>query len=265
MSKTNEQKYIEIRNAWQSNNLECSLKTFQNYIRKSGETVDEAVYHFLYEYKPRVKRDKLLTKEWKDSGLNCTYDYFKYYIRRNPELSIEQAINNMRKPKEKTLKDIYLEAELNNICSYGSFKSYKLNHPELTIEQIINHYKIDYKPLSKVNRSVSLKKIYSDSGLTCSYEVFKSYVYQYKDKTVEEIIEYLKTNYKTMENVQETSLSKVWRDAKLNCNINYFIRYVKKHPEKTIQECIIHFKPDAYINIFGELVIPDTNTSTKEV
>lgn len=43
------------------------------------------------------------------------------------------------------------------------------------------------------------------------------------------------------------------------CKIDYetAMAYSQNNPELTNEEVIIHFRPDCYINILGEIVIPE--------
>lgn len=237
----------ELRKIWEENEIQCSFKVFQNYVHDYG--LDEAIHHFKYEYKPQIKRDKPLTIYWKESGLDCTYDYFKSYVRLHSDLTVEQVIEELKKPKEKTIRQIYNESDLQNICTYGAFKSFRKNHTELTDEQIIEFYKTDYKPVKQIKRDKSLKQVHAESGLICTYGVFKAYVTANKDKSLDEVIEYLRNEYIPRKEIVENSLYKVWRDNKLNCNVNYFIKYVKEHPEEDINSIIEKFKQDKEISL----------------
>ena len=232
--------------AHKENNIKCSIEVFRNYAEKHG--IDKAIYHYLYEYTPRITHDKSLRQIWRESNLHCTYDAFKYSVRSYPELTMEQVIDKLREPKKVSLMTVYKSNGLSNICTYDAFKNYVRKHPELTMEQVIYFFKNEYT-VKRVKRDKSLKQVHAESGLVCTYEVFKAYVTANKDKSLDEIINYLRYEYIPRKEIVDKSLSKVWRDNKLNCNVNYFIKYVKEHPEEDIDSIVEKFKKDKEISL----------------
>lgn len=137
--------------AHKENNIKCSIGVFRNYAEKHG--IDKAIYHYLYEYTPRITRDKSLMQIWRESNLQCTYDAFKDSVRRHPELTMEQVIYKLNEPKKIPLMQVYKSNELSGTCTYDAFKTYVRKHPELTIEQIIYFLKmnIQLKELKETN------------------------------------------------------------------------------------------------------------------
>ena len=232
--------------ACKENNIKCSIGVFRNYAEKHG--IDKAIYHYLYEYTPRITNDKSLRQIWRESNLQCTYDTFKYSVRKHPELTMEQVISKLNEPKKISLMQVYKSNELSDICTYATFKIYVRKHPELTIEQVIYFFKNEYTA-KRVKRDKSLKQVHAESNLVCNYEVFKAYVTANKDKSLDEVIEYLRNEYTPRKEIVDNSLSKIWRDNKLNCNVNYFIKYVKEHPDEDIDSIVKKFKKDKEISL----------------
>ena len=56
-------------------------------------------------------------------------------------------------------------------------------------------------------------------------------------------------------NLSQKHLRQLCIDA--NINYNKAKSYKRLHPELTIEQIIIHYRPDCYINIQGELIIPN--------
>ena len=79
-----------------------------------------------------------------------------------------------------------------------------------------------------------------------NYNTAKSYKLRHKKLTDEQIIEYYKN--------KPISLKEKGRLA--NVNYNTISSYKQTHPELTDNEVIIRYRPDCYINILEELVIP---------
>lgn len=79
-----------------------------------------------------------------------------------------------------------------------------------------------------------------------NYNTAKSYKLRHKKLTDEQVIEYYKN--------KSISFAEKCKQARINYPTSN--SYRRKHPELTDNEVIIHYRPDCYINILGELVIP---------
>ena len=81
-----------------------------------------------------------------------------------------------------------------------------------------------------------------------NYEAARKYKYRHPELSNEQILEFYNQS-------QEPSFSDLCKKVDVNYKKAY--RFKQHHPELTDEQVIIHYRPDCYINIFGELVIPN--------
>ena len=81
-----------------------------------------------------------------------------------------------------------------------------------------------------------------------NYETARKYKYRHPELSNEQILEF----YNHPQKQRFSDLCK-----KANVDYNKAYGYKRSHPELTDVQVIIHFRPDCYINLFGELILPD--------
>ena len=81
-----------------------------------------------------------------------------------------------------------------------------------------------------------------------NYEVARKYKYRHPELSNEQILKFYNQSL-------EPSFYNLCKKSKVNYHTaNSFKR---RHPELTEEQVIIYYRPDCYINMFGELIIPD--------
>ena len=83
-----------------------------------------------------------------------------------------------------------------------------------------------------------------------NYEAARKYKYRHPELNNEQILEFYNQP-------QEQDFSDLCK--KFNVNYKKAYSFKQRHPELTDEQAIIHFRPDCYINILGEIVDPTQN------
>ena len=154
----------------------------------------------------------------------------------------EKALKYIEYKKELSLVK---KRELKKICrdldiSYSAVRKYMSRHNTCEEETIKIYVEL------KQSKTKRLKEMCKKYGVY--YKRAYSYMKQHPELTVEKVIEYYI-------NTKEKTFSQKCIDA----NIEYHtaVQYRGRHPELTDEQVLLHFRPDCYINLLGELVIPE--------
>lgn len=97
---------------------------------------------------------------------------------------------------------------------------------------------------------------YKCEKIGIDYNTAKGYKRLHPELTDEQVLYYYIQKYK-LNNMKDKKLGFKDMCTKLNIHYKSAWRYKKQHPELTVEQIIINFKHDCYINLFGELIIPD--------
>ena len=228
------------------------------YKSRHPELTDEQIIESIKE----IDKDTLKSFRQKCKDADVSYDGAKKYKNKHPELTDEQIIDlykskgnsSFNNPKDKDVESFRKKCIINEI-DYKKALNCRRRHPELTDEQIIDLYKSKNNILRTVNIELKNKCIENNLDYRIAYKISKNH----KKWSNDDIIRYMITN--NIKSLQEIGHKRVLTGLgelckKANIDLNTATKYRSRHPELSIEEIIIHYRPDCYINLFGELVIP---------
>ena len=209
------------------------------------------------KHKEELKKHKEELKKHREelkklcNGIGVNYDYIRDYRRRYPNLTDEEIIYKIKINRGKV--------SFSKKCStagvsYNGARHYRKRHPELTDEQVIEIYKTKENRIirPKVKGEKSFRQKCIDSGV--EYSRARHYKRRHLDLDDDTIINLYKMHNNRLVISEEDSKNKC---KKANIDRKKFTDYRRLHPELTEEQIIVYFNPKCYINILGELVIPD--------
>lgn len=246
--------YIKLEN--QTYSLTNAIKEFNlstTYIDelvKSGVAKKDAV---LQAYNNKVtkksmnvtyKKVKYKNKKECIESLGLVYDRYRKLKSKYPEWSFEELVDKLIEntnaglyEKEPTVKEMCETAGVD----YNAAMRYKGNHKYLDYVEVIEHIK------NGENRG-EFKKLCDMHGVNYSN------AYHYRktrtDWTDMQVIEYMKT----LSEKNEEPLMKLCKKFDLYDDYHRVRNYKLKNTELSNEQVIVHFRPDLYINIFGEII-----------
>lgn len=249
--------YIEINGETYSCNRaikEFSLK--EGKIRElieGGMTRAEAV---MYTYNNNLTANSIEKVEYNGKiynsitellkSLDLSRARYRRYAERYPEKSLQEIIDDMLDAvfiiddkKYNTFKEACEASGLN----YLYVHSYAKNH-NLKLKDAIEIYKC-----AKRDNVFILNKEFKTIKEACehykvSYDSVINYRNKNKDKSLDEVFEFVLN--------KKDSFTKLC----VKYDVNYYnaMYHKRTHTELTDEQVIMYFRPDLYINIFGELV-----------
>ena len=172
----------------------------------------------------------------------------KYKDKTDEEI-IEYTIKNQEELlKSRALNDYCRKHGINRKIAYKIRQKYKY----LNIDELISI--IEYKLYKKEKIAITFKYKCEQEGL--DYNTVKGYKRLHPELTDEQVINYYKKKY-IDNSTKDKKLGLKKKCIEANVNYQQVWNCKKKHPELTEDQIIIYYNPRCYINIFGELVIPD--------
>lgn len=230
----------ELKKKCEDNNI--NYDTARDYHNKHKDlSVNDIIEYYNTYHKNNNYHGKSIRQACKELGL-CASSIYGIH-NEHPEQSYEEIIDRLINKKQSI-------SELCNIhnISVQAFYKYKEAHPELSVEQIIDYY---------TTREISLRELCKQNNIdykTCCY--YKS---KHPEFNNDELIDFCIQNM--IGRVKSENIGEVIKPTgklKEKC-IRLGLDYTKvkqyRYMNKTTDEiAIIHFRPDLYINIFGELV-----------
>lgn len=270
------------------NRLELRYANVISYKRDHPELTYEQIFEY-YLHKDKEP----LTKKCERLGLN--YEQVRGFKKIHKELSIEQVIelfingkhrcyvkqkslqHNEEKRNNKVTEKAYRaknNIEINGkifknlhdmlICydindKYETIRKYLYKHPEKTYEQVLNMYGVVIKHTRKIRTKEQLEKIHILNNYCKEHNIDRKIAYsirkQHPDADIDELLNMIKEL-----DIVHRKRGKVtfkYKCEKLDIEYNKAKAYKRLHPELTDEQVIIYYRPDCYINILGELVIPN--------
>lgn len=135
-------------------------------------------------------------------------------------------------------------------CDPRNFKKGTVAHPKYNTKKIINKEKVKYIIGEK------LVTIYNETVEIIDADNFTHVKVKFVEANI--IVDTTYANFKSkhMKSNKHYSLADTFKDKCNNADIDYVKSkaYRCLHPELTDEQIIVHYKPDLYINMFGELV-----------
>lgn len=226
--------------------------------------------------------------------LELNYSNVISYKIYHPELTYEQVFEYyMHKKYREPLRKICKRLELN----YEQVRGFKKAHKELSIDEIIQLFtsgkQKEYTRYKRINRNKEKKntkikeKAYrartnifvKDNkfrnlhdmiryyNIEDKYEAIRKYLRNHPEKTYEDVLKLYGADIprRTREEIIliQNKHIEVYNNLKAICKrlcIDYesVKKYKNKH-DANYAQCIIRYRPDCYINIFGEIVDPTQN------
>ena len=153
--------------------------------------------------------------------------------------AVELYLNNIN-------KTTFKQKCLDNGLDYGKAHSYKQRHRELSDDEVIN---ILTSPKKETFTDKCRQQGIIDKKQLKNLCTFRS-ENKHLGYTDEQIIDKYKTE--VLNNI-------TFKHKCDKAGVNHLtaLKYKSIHHELTEEQVIIHYRPDCYINIFGELVIPN--------
>lgn len=227
-----------------------------------------------------------LADKFRELGVDPNTGYA--YIQNHPELTREQVLEYYSKPKEISLEKKLKEAQvgkrvynrikkentelsvdeiiikcqeylkeqensLTNLCkkhglSIKNTYAHKYRHPELTDEQVIE----ECLKMRDIKGGKTTKQLLEENNINKSkYERERK---KHPELTREQIIELCKQTTRKERLVCEAEVSFKEMCRKYGVEYTKAAEYRRKHLELTDEQVIVYYRPDLYINIFGELI-----------
>lgn len=276
---------LQAANTYKHNHPELSddeiiniyVKKKQEIEARKGESLKEAYMHKLekagiksvdYAYRLHIKNPEYTFDEIiditnkKDNNDKFINDMKKLSEELNVSYeAIKQHAYSTKDKNINTLREYYVDKkkkeELNNWCKDNNIRisnlyTFSNKHPEMSLDEVKNRF-LEAK---NHKNDVTFAQMCRDRGLDCKQagNIKRWIIKNNLTLDNEGLDEYIK-HRELYE--KEKKRRKIYNDFLYNCNHNTVSSYKASHKDLTDEEIIIHFRPDLYINIFGEIVGTD--------
>lgn len=226
--KINEIKFKSIKEVCETFKLSyVNVCKFRREHKKLSDT--EVIEHFL-----NIKNRDTLKEKAERAGIK---PYVAYSIRHNhTELKTDEEVIEYCLRDKKSFAGLCRQSGVNP----GSANVYRQKHSELTDEEVIEHY---LKPKIKTFKDKCIERGIPEQKLKSLYLLRKNNPNLSDEQVIEKYIG------------RGRSISNIC--TQLGLSNSTIMTYKSMHPELSDKQVTMHYRPDCYINLLGELVIPN--------
>lgn len=234
MARSHKEKYLGMEN---TNNQGCRMKIIEyyNFNNITVQFEDNTIVYNrgIVEFKNgSIRNTRIPTFKEKCKQAKINESLAGPYKRRHPELTDEQVIE-LYKNGFITFRGKCRLANVNITAA----ESYKQSHPELTDEQVIEYIK---------NRLTFREKCRQANIVNIT--AAEAYKHLHPELTEEQIIDYYVSKDIKIHFSDKCSKAGIYTRTAQS--------YKQNHTELTDNQVICLYNPNCYINILGQLVIP---------